>query len=373
MDDISIESLIADIVEWASIETPTDQPASVNNLVSHVEMLHRNSGWDVERIDGTSGRGDKLVARAPWGDPGEPGILVISHLDTVHPLGTLEQFPVRRQGDRLEGPGVFDMKGGACMALEAARAIIRSNVRPHLPVTFLYVPDEEMGSQTSRDIIDAHARRAKYVLVAEGSEQDGVVVTSRTGSLKFDLEVTGVAAHSGGNHSEGRSALRELAHQILILENMTDYSRDITVNVGTAFGGTRANVVPEKAGARVDIRVSTPGCAEEMLARIRELAAVDPDVSIRYRGDIWRRPYVRTDGIARLYDTANRLAGDLGLALEETKSRGGSDANLVADFVPVLDGLGPLGGGAHTRHEWIDLATICQRTALLKRLMATLE
>lgn len=373
MDLISIEGLIDDIIAWASIETPTDRPQSVNELVSVVADVHLRSGMHVDRIAGAFGRGDKLTARAPWGGENEPGILVISHLDTVHPLGTLDQFPVRQVGNRLEGPGVFDMKAGACMAVEASRAILRSGAAPRLPLTFLYVPDEEMGSQTSRDIIEEFARRAKYVLVVEGAEIGGAAITSRIGSLKFDLDIAGIAAHSGANHREGRSALRELAHQIMTLEGMTDYDRGITVNVGTAFGGTRANVVPEHANARIDIRVTTPHCASEMLGRIADLDAKDPDVRVTYHGGIWRMPYMRSAGTAQLFDVAKRLAGPLGLSLTEARGMGGSDANLVAAFVPVLDGLGPQGGGAHTHHEWIDLASLRQRTALLHQLMMNLE
>ncbi len=373
MEAISTERLIEDIVAWASIETPTDMPEHVNALMSRVATAHEQAGMDVTRIEGTGDRGDKLVAKAPWGRRDEAGVLVISHLDTVHPVGTLRDFPVRRVGGRIEGPGVFDMKAGACMALEASRSILRAGETPRLPLTFLYVPDEEMGSQTSREIIEDLGRRARYVLVAEGTEDTGAVVTSRIGSLKFDLDITGVAAHSGGNHREGRSALRELAHQIIALEEMTDYDRGITVNVGTASGGTRANVVPERAKARVDIRVTNPRDADEMRERIAQLAPRGADVDVAYSGGIWRMPYVRTPAIAGLFETATKLASSIGLELTDTRGLGGSDASLVAAFAPVLDGLGPLGGGAHTRQEWIDLDSLRPRTALLARLMATLE
>ena len=373
MSDVSVDAIIADIEAWAAIESPTDQPECVNDMISHVEALHRDLGMDVERIAGFGRRGDKLIARAPWGNRGEPGILVISHIDTVHALGTLERFPIRRCGDRLEGPGVFDMKGGGCMAVEAARAILRSRAQPSLPLTFLYVPDEEMGSQTSRQIIAEQSRAARYVLVAEGTEALGSVVTSRTGSLKFDLDVQGVSAHSGVDHRRGRSALRELAHQILALEAMTDYDRDITVNMGTASGGTRANVVPETAAARVDVRVTTKANAEEMLARITEMAAVSPDLSVQYKGGIWRLPYEMTDSIAGLLRAAQVVAMRIGFELSGGRGRGGSDANLVAPHAAVLDGLGPVGGGAHTIEEWIDLTSLRQRTELLRDLILELK
>lgn len=373
MSDISVEAIIADIEAWAAIESPTDQPEHVNAMISHVEALHRDLGMEVERIAGFGKRGDKLIARAPWGNRDEPGVLVISHIDTVHSLGTLDRFPIRRVGDRLEGPGVFDMKGGGCMAVEAARAILRSGAQPNLPLTFLYVPDEEMGSQTSREIIAEQSRKASYVLVAEGTESLDSVVTSRTGSLKFDLNVQGVPAHSGVDHRMGRSALRELAHQIIALEALTDYDRDITVNVGTASGGTRANVVPEKAVARVDVRVTTTANAEEMLARLTGMTAVDPDVSVHYAGGIWRLPYEMTERIAGLLQSAQDAAARIGFELTGGLGRGGSDANLVAPHAAVLDGLGPVGGGAHTLDEWIDLTSLRPRTELLRDLMLTLK
>ncbi|ODT81043.1 MAG: hypothetical protein ABS76_13165 [Pelagibacterium sp. SCN 64-44] len=372
MTDISLEAILADIAAWAAIESPTDRPDAVNAMISHLEAQHRDLGMAVERIAGFGGRGDKLIARAPWGRPDAAGILVISHIDTVHPLGTLARFPIRRVGDRLEGPGIFDMKGGACMALEAARSILRSGGQPLLPLTFLYVPDEEIGSQTSREIIAELARKARFVLVAEGADTLQSVVTARTGSLKFDLEIQGVAAHSGADHRQGRSALLELAHQIIALEAMTDYERDITFNVGTASGGTRANVVPDQAVARVDVRVTQVEAAQEALARIEALKALTPDVRINYRGGIWRLPYEQDAGIEALLQKAQAQARAIGFELHGGRGRGGSDANLVAPHAPVLDGLGPVGGGAHTLGEWIDLTSLQPRTRLLRELMLTL-
>ena len=373
MTGISRDELLTQIRTWVGIETPTDHPEAVNRLVDHVEAYHRRLGLHVERRAGHGGRGDKLIVRAPWGDPGQKGILVMSHLDTVHKLGTLMQFPVRQEGDRLYGPGVYDMKSGGCMAVEAMRSLLGADETPHLPLTLLFTPDEEIGSQTSRDIIAELAGNARYVLVPEGARSDGAVLTARKGSLKFDLNVTGRPAHSGSNHREGRSAIVELARQIIDIEGKTDYDRDITVNVGIVSGGGKQNVVPAHATARVDIRIAEPEQIDEVLAMVAAVRSVDPDTKVEFVGGVWRRPFKETPAIAALYEEARRIAGEIGFDLPKSRGGGGSDANLVADRLPVLDGTGAVGGGPHTLEEWIDVTRLEERTELLRRLYLELR
>jgi glutamate carboxypeptidase len=368
MQAISSEELLAQIKAWVDM---VDE--AVNRLVDHVEAYHRGLGLDVERRAGYGGRGDKLVVHAPWGDRLQKGILVIAHLDTVHKLGTLAQFPLRRDGERLYGPGVYDMKSGGCMAVEAMRSLLGSGAAPHLPLTLLFTPDEEIGSQTSRDIIAELAETAKYVLVPEGAHADGAIITGRKGSLKFDLNVKGRPAHSGTDHRDGRSAIVELAHQIIAIEAKTDYDRNITVNVGIVSGGGKQNVVPAHATARVDIRIAEPQQVDEILAMVAEIRPVTPDTTVEFVGGVWRRPFGETPAVAAFYEQARRIAADIGFNLPKASDGGGSDANLVADRLPVLDGIGAVGGGPHTLEEWIDVTQLVARTALLQRLYLELR
>ncbi|GIX48475.1 MAG: carboxypeptidase [Candidatus Tectimicrobiota bacterium] len=367
-------ALVAGIRQWVELESPTTEPAAVNRLVDLVEAQLRALGLQVERIAGRDGLGDHLRARTPWGGP-EAGILVLGHLDTVHPLGTLHsRLPFRLEGNRVYGPGIADMKGGAYLAYNALRYLVERGETTPLPVTLIYNSDEEVGSPTSRGLIEETARQAKYVLVTEPGRNGGCVVTARRGTGRFRLKITGRPAHSGVNHEQGRSALRELAHQILRLESMTDYARGITVNVGVAAGGTRANVVPAEAMAEVDLRVSTPEDAEAMVRTLLALQPVTPEVTLEVRGQLNRPPYTKTPAIDALYRHARALAAELGFALPETATGGGSDGNFTAVMgLPTLDGLGADGAGPHTYEEHIFLDRLVPRQALLVRLLQTLQ
>src|SRR6266850_332503 len=244
------------IRRWVEIETPTEAPAQVNQLVDLVAEGYRGLPATVERIAGHSGCGDHLVARSSWGQDA-PGILVLSHLDTVHPLGFIKRLPFRIADDSAFGPGIYDMKGGAYLAYHAFRQICADSARSSLGVTQIYVSDEEIGSPTSRALIEAEGRKAKYVLVTEPARDGGKIVTGRKGVAHFEIFVRGVPAHAGARPQDGRSAIRELANVIQTLEALTDIKRGVTVNVGVVRGGTRPNVIPEEAYAEVDLRVQT--------------------------------------------------------------------------------------------------------------------
>lgn len=372
MGSINFERLQEQIRTWVGIETPTDRPEAVNRLVDYIEGHHRDLGFSVERRAGSGGRGDKLIVRAPWGDQSKKGILVLAHIDTVHRLGTLDVFPIRREGDRLYGPGIYDMKAGGCMAAEAARSILEAGDTPNLPLTLLFTPDEEIGSHTSRDIIAEFASHAKYVFVPEGAGAGGSVIVGRKGSLKFDLNVTGRPAHSGSSHREGRSAIREIAHQIIDIESKTDYEDGITVNVGVVSGGEKHSIVPKHATARVDIRISRPSHVQKVMAMVRAVRPVTPDTTVEFVGGVWRPPFEETPEISAFFEQAERIASEIGFPLTKSFDGGGSDANLVADRVPVLDGTGAVGDGAHTHEEWIDLSQLEERTELMRRLFIEL-
>lgn len=364
--------------EWVALESPTSDAGAVNRLMDKVAADFGALGAPVERVPGRAGRGDHLVIRSPWGDRAERGILLLSHLDTVHPVGTLARNPIRTEGNRAYGPGINDMKAGAHAAFAALRALVEAGRTTPLPLTLLYVADEETGSETARPLIEAEAARSRCALVLEPARGGGRVVTSRKGLARFELSARGRPAHSGGAHAEGRSAVRELAHQILALEAMTDYGRGVTVNVGLVEGGSAANVVPEFASCGIDLRVPTAADAEEFCARIRGLAPVTADVTLSVTGGMNREPYSKRErpDVAALFDRARALAAGIGFTLEDLPSgekSGGSDGQFCIPYCAVLDGLGPYGGGSHTTEEFLDLDTIHPRATLLLHLLQTLR
>ena len=368
------DALLAEIRSWVDIESPTENAAAVNRMVDKVAADAAAFGANLTRFPGTEGRGDHLLVSSPWGEEDEPGILVLSHCDTVHPIGMLaERLAFRVEGDAAFGPGIYDMKGGALIALAALRAAVRGGVRTKLPVRQLFVSDEEMGSQTSRALIEQEAKRARYVLVTEPAREGGKVVTGRKGTARFDLKVTGQAAHSGTRHQDGRSAIKEMARQILALEGMTDYATGLTVNVGVVQGGTKANVVADLCTAAVDMRVPNQTVGEAAMARVMALKVHDPDVVLEVTGELNRPGYEKDAGIAALLEHARGLAAELGIDLQDMHTGGGSDGNFTAAMgVPTLDGLGVDGKGAHTDHEQLYVSSIVPRAKLLLRLMETL-
>src|SRR6201991_1180317 len=238
-------AILDGIRRWVEIETPTELPAQVNKLADLVAGGYRDLPATVERIAGKDGRGDHLVARSAWGQDA-PGILVLSHLDTVHPLGFIERLPFSIQGNSAFGPGIYDMKGGAYLAYHAFRQLCANGASP-LGVTQLFVSDEEIGSPTSRTLIEAEGQKAKYVLVTEPARDGGKIVTGRKGVGRFEVFIKGQPAHAGTRPQDGRSAIRELANVIQTLEAMNDVARGITVTVGVVRCGTRPNVIPEEA------------------------------------------------------------------------------------------------------------------------------
>jgi glutamate carboxypeptidase len=372
---IDAKEILAGITEWVEVESPSTDGAAVNGLVGRVATQLAQIGARVERIPGRDGFGDHVRARSPWGGEG-PGIVVLGHLDTVWPNGTLGRRPVTIEGDKVFGPGIYDMKAGDHIAFYAYRHLVRQGRETKLPVTFLFVSEEEVGSPTSRALIEETARNAKYVLVMEPGRPGGAVVTSRKAVGRFAMRVSGVSAHAGANHENGRSAVAELARQILALEAMTDYARGITVNVGVASGGTPgfANVVPDHATAEIDFRAPDMATSDELVRRIEGLTAVGKDVALDIAGGVNRPPFEKHDGVRRLYEHAKRCAEELGQGLPEVATGGGSDGNFTAALgVPTLDGLGAVGAGAHAEHEHILVSSLEPRVQLMLKLFETLE
>lgn len=371
-DPFDSRAILDGIRRWVEIETPTEAPEQVNKLATMVADGYRELPVAIERVAGHSGCGDHLVVRSSWGQD-EPVILVLSHLDTVHPIGFIERLPFRVEGDVAFGPGIYDMKGGAYLAYHAFRQLCASGERPPLGVTQLYVSDEEIGSPTSRALIEAEGRKAKYVLVTEPARDGGKIVTGRKGAARFDIAIKGVPAHAGTRPEDGRSAIRELANVILTLEAMNDLKRGISVNVGVVRGGSRPNVIAEEAYAEVDLRVPTIADADDLVARILNLKSRTEGVSVKMSGELNRPPYEKGNAGAALYEHAKELAAEIGFDLIDTFTGGGSDGNFTAPHTATLDGLGVDGQGAHTHYEQMYISSIEPRARLLYRLYQTLR
>lgn len=374
--EIDGEEILAGLLDWVREETPSDDGAAVNRLADQVQSLYQSLGAKIERTPGRDGFGDHLRIRTPGHEDSEPGLLVLSHMDTVHPHGTKEEaLTVRREGDIMYGPGIYDMKSGAYLPYYAYRHMLRSGTRPRLPVTFMLVSEEEVGSPTSRALIEEEARKAKYVLVTEPARDGGKVVIARKGVARFELTITGRPSHAGVNHDAGRSAIRELARQIIDIEAMTDYDRGVTTNVGLVRGGTGVNVVPRDAFAEIDMRVISSEDGETYCERMLAIKPYDPDVTLRISGGMNRPPFEAGEGTLALFEHARACAADVGIDLEAVPmTGGGSDGNFTAALgVPTLDGLGADGKGAHTLEEQIYVSSLEPRARMWVRLFETLE
>jgi len=369
---IDVAAMIGGIQRWVEIESPTSDIAAVNRMIDQVQSDVAGLPVKVERVRGTNGFGDNLIVRNDAAGDGA-GILLLSHIDTVHPIGTLSgPLPFRRDGDKLYGPGLFDMKGGAYLALEAFRQVAQA-ASAKLPVTYLFTPDEEVGSPTSRRLIESEARRARYVLVTEPARDGGKIVTSRKGVGRFEMKATGIPAHSGARHQDGRSAIKEMARQVLAIEAMTDYARGVTTTVGVITGGTAPNVIPQHCRITVDLRVRDEAAGAEFEAKILGLEPFDPGVKLEVTGGMNRPPFEKTTAIDVLFRHAQAVARGIGFDLQHTEmTGGGSDGNFTAALgVPTLDGLGI--DGAHTEWEHGLISSIEPRTLLMRGLLETLQ
>jgi glutamate carboxypeptidase len=356
-----------DIETLVSLESPSGVKAAVDRCGEALSSMLTDAGATVTRFPQVD-RGDHLRAEFSGG-PRQ--VLLLGHFDTVWNEGELARMPLREADGRLHGPGVFDMKASIAVAILAVRALLRLQPEENLPrVVMLWTTDEEVGSETSRALIEAEARRSDAVLVLEPSLPGGAAKTWRKGCGEFEVTVRGVAAHAGIDPRKGASAVHELAHQIVALEALRDLERGVSVNVGVIAGGTRGNVVAEEARAIVDVRVPTMEDAKRIEERLRSLQPFNPEVQIEVTGSVGRPPLERTEGVARLFEQAKNVAAELGVDLAEGGTGGGSDGNFTAAIgVPTLDGLGPQGDGAHALHEHVVIADLPWRAAFLAALI----
>jgi glutamate carboxypeptidase len=370
MDLPSLPELDA-LMAWVRVESPTRHVPGVNAMIDLVAVEAEDASIAFERIPGRDGLGDCLILRA-GPQNGQKPVLIMSHLDTVHPVGTAtKDLIIRVEGDRLYGPGIYDMKGGAWLALQAFKDTAGNARRP---LEFLFTPDEEIGSPSTRGLIEDLGRHAHAVLVTEPARDGGKIVTARKGVGRFEVTIEGRPAHSGSRHSDGRSAIREAARQILALEALTDYARGMTTTVALMSGGTAPNVIPQHAWFTLDLRVTSVADGTALEKQILALKSFDPDVVVKVFGGMNRPPYEKDAKVGALLTVAQACAADLGFVLEDCPmTGGGSDGNFTAALgVPTLDGLGIDGDGAHTLHEHGLISSIMPRRKLMQRLLQSL-
>lgn len=362
--------------EAVETESPTYSPADIDRMAQFFAREFRRHHGKVS-LHENSTTGAAVVAEF-WAGKGKRDtpkqkkpILLIGHHDTVWPKGTLARMPFRIQRSRAYGPGVLDMKSGIVLVIAAVRALQSLGVEPASPVRLFLNPEEETGSEAFRREIECEAKNSRAVLVLEPAA-DGALKTARKGVGEFRLTVHGRSAHAGINPAAGVNAIGELARQILRVERLAEPQRGLTLNVGVIEGGTRPNVVPEIACARVDVRIPRGSDQARIERKMFALKAVHPQARLKIEGGINRPPMERKMA-ADLFAKARALASQLGFDVKDAATGGGSDGNFSAALgIPTLDGLGGVGEGAHALHEYVIISELPRRAALLAALLATL-
>lgn len=364
--DATVE-LLRKLVE---LESPTTDKALVDELVSF--LADHVSGCGLEpRIVPREDVGN--IVWTEWGGGGGGRILVLCHVDTVWPRGSLDRMPFRVEEGRIHGPGIYDMKAGVTATLKIQEFISRGWIQPGRKVRFLYTTDEETGSDASRELIEEFSRESDLVLVTEPPLPGGILKTFRKGCGTAGLMIHGRAAHAGVEPERGVNAVRELGHQIEAIHGLASPSLETSVHVTMAQGGTRDNVIPEFANATVDFRFRTVEEGHRVEDGLHALNPRHPEIRLEVSGGINRPPMVKGDGGQQLFDRAREIGAELGLDLQEGETGGGSDGSFSAALgVPTLDGLGVDGDGAHALHEHIEVESLPVRAALLARLVEKL-
>ncbi|MCX7681240.1 MAG: M20 family metallopeptidase [Anaerolineae bacterium] len=351
------------------LESPSTDKAHVDRCVHFVAGLAREWGAQVTVVP-QKRYGDHMLARWPGKEEGK-GFLLLCHLDTVWPCGTLVQRPWRVAEERAYGPGCLDDKASAVIVLIALKGLRELGLLPARPVTVLFNSDEEIGSRSSRALIEAEAGQAGVVFCMEPALPNGALKIARKGTAGYTITARGRAAHSGADHEKGINAIEELAHQILRLQRMTDYATGTTVNVGRVRGGTRTNIVPDEATAWVDIRVQTLEEARRIAEAIAGLQPVLPGARLIITGGLNRPPMECSPLTLEPLQRAQQIADELGIKLTGTSTGGASDGNFTAALgVPTLDGLGAIGDGAHSPDEYVLVPSLAERAALMAALLS---
>ena len=366
------DAMLQGLRVWVEQESPTWDTSAVNAMLDLAAREMAIMGATIERIAGRQGFGGCIRARFPHPKFGEPGVLIAGHLDTVHPVGTLKNLPWRRDGNKCFGPGIFDMKGGNYLSLEAIRQLARASIATPLPITILFTPDEEVGTPSTRDIIEAEAARNKYVLVPEPGRPNNGVVTGRYAIARFNLEAIGKPSHAGATLSSGRSAIREMAKQIIAIDAMT--GDDCTFSVGIVHGGHWVNCVATTCSGEALSMAKRQDDLDRGVERMLALSGSADGVTFKVTRGVTRPVWEPDAGTLALFERAKSLAKMLDIELTHGSAGGGSDGNFTGAMgIPTLDGLGVRGADAHTLNEHIEIDSLVERGRLMAGLLATLD
>jgi len=359
------QEMIDLVLDWVRIESPTTDKVSVDTYGEQVAATLGNLGMSID-FDMQPSRGNHIVAR--WIGKG-PRVILVGHIDTVWDLGTIKRLPARVEGDVARGPGIFDMKAGIVIGIFALQ-LLREHGLHHSNITFILNTDEEEGSETSRALLEREATGCAAAFVLEPAGPDNGLKTKRRGVGQYSVKTKGRAAHAGVEPEKGVNALEELAHQLLEVQSWNRMRPSISAHFGIAQGGTRVNVIPAEAEGIVDVRCDTPEDMDWIRAQFRTLAAKHPEAKVIVEGDVNRPPMVRTDASIALYNRAVEIGNAFEYPLREYWTGGGSDGNFISAIgVPVLDGMGAEGAGAHADSEHILVSSLPKRANLLYHLL----
>lgn len=365
------DEMLQGLRAWVECESPTWDADAVERMLGLAARDMAIMGATIERIAGRQGFAGCVRARFPHPKFGEPGILIAGHFDTVHPVGTLAKLPFRREGNKCYGPGICDMKGGNYLSLEAIRQLARASFTTPLPITVLFTPDEEVGTPSTRDIIEAEAARNKYVLVPEPGRLNNAVVTGRYAIARFNLEAVGKPSHAGATLSAGRSAIREMAKQIVAIDAMT--SEDCTFSVGIVHGGQWVNCVATTCSGEALSMAKRQADLDRGVERMLALSGTHNGVTFNVARGVTRPVWEPNEATMALYEKARAIAAELGQDLPHGSAGGGSDGNFTGAMgIPTLDGLGVRGADMHTLGEYIEVESLAERGRLMAGLLATL-
>jgi glutamate carboxypeptidase len=368
-----LDHMLQGLRVWVECESPTWDANAVNGMLDLAARDMAIMGATIERIAGRQGFGGCIRARFPHPKFGEPGILIAGHMDTVHPVGTIDTLKWRRDGERCYGPAICDMKGGNYLSLEAIRQLARISFTTPLPITVLFTPDEEVGTPSTRDIIEAEAARNKYVLVPEPGSAGNGVTTGRYAIARFNLETIGRPSHSGATLSNGRSAIREMAKRIVQIDEMS--GPDCTFSVGIVHGGQWVNCVASSCTGEALSMAKRQADLDQGVERMLALSATENDVTFKVTRGVTRPVWEPSAATMALFEKAKAINARLGLPeLMHGSKGGGSDGNFTGAMgIPTLDGLGVHGADMHTLNEYIEVQSLVDRGRLMAGLLATLD
>lgn len=366
------DTMLAGLRPWIECESPTFDATAVDRMMDLATYDLAAAGAEIERIPGRMGFGGSVRARFPHKDFGKPGILISGHMDTVHPVGTLAKNPWRIEGGLCYGPGIQDMKGGNYVSLEAIRQLALAGIETPLPVTVLFTPDEEIGTPSTRALIEMEARKNKYVLVPEPARPDGGAVTGRYAIARFNVKTAGRPSHAGWALKDGRSAIAAMARKIIEIEAMT--GEDCTFSVGVIHAGQWVNCVSSSCDAEVLSMAKRQADLDYGVERMLALSGEENDVVIEVTRGVTRPVWEPDEGTMAVYELAREIAGKIGFDLSHASAGGGSDGNFTGAMgIPTLDSIGVRGAGLHTLNEHIEIDSLVERAQLVAGLLLRLK